>query len=317
MTTNVQVVIPVYNDWTTLQLLLQKIASLADSKMIGKLSFIIVNDGSSYLCNEQLPDLDIQIVHLRRNLGHQKAIAIGLSIASKKEGTDFIVVMDADGEDKPEHILELLQKAVSYPDKIIFAERKKRSEGLYFILFYAIYKFLFKLLTGKTISFGNFSIIPSKILAHLVYVTEIWNHFSGGVLHSRIPYAVLPLERGKRLGGTSKMNFTSLVLHGMSAVSVHVESVAVRIFIACIILILITFAAISMVTYIKFFTPYATPGWATSFIFGSLGIIIQSFLISLFLIFIILNRRTKKNFIPILDYEVYVAKIETISKASI
>jgi polyisoprenyl-phosphate glycosyltransferase len=172
-------------------------------------------------------------------------------------------------------------------------------------------------LTGKSITFGNFCLIPAPLLSNLVYLTEIWNHFSGGVIRSNIPYTAIPLERGVRLSGKSKMNFISLVLHGMSAVSVHVETVAVRIFISSVILILLVSVGILVVAYIKFFTTYATPGWATSFIFGSLGIIVQALLISLFLIFIVLNHRTQKNFIPILDYKDYVAQIEKISNPTI
>ena len=76
-------------------------------------------------------------------------------------------------------------ESLEEPDKIIFAERNKRTENLLFRSFYVIYKMLFKLLTGKVITFGNFSLVPQNRLQNLVRVSEIWNNYPGR--HHQIP----------------------------------------------------------------------------------------------------------------------------------
>ena len=78
------------------------------------------------------------------------------------------------------------------------------------------------------IEFGNFSILLFHQAQRLAYVSEIWNHFSGEIIRSNLPYFSIPIERGVRLASKSKMNFVSLFLHGLSAISVHLDTVAIR-----------------------------------------------------------------------------------------
>ena len=70
--------------------------------------------------------------------------------------------------------------------KIIFASRAKRKQGLFFDFFYAIYKFLFKILTGEKFDFGHFSCIHKDLLDKVVNVHDIWSHYSAGIKKSKI-----------------------------------------------------------------------------------------------------------------------------------
>jgi hypothetical protein len=214
--------------------------------------------------------------------------------------------MDADGEDKPEDIPLLVEKAKAEKDKIIFGTRQRRYEGLWFRLFYFLYKIVFRSLTGKKISFGNFCAIPYKRLMNIVYVSDLWNHFSGGLIRSRIPYTSIPLERGVRYHGTSKMNFISLIIHGLSAISVYTDTLAVRSLIVTFAAICIATIGIITVAAIRFFTPFAIPGWASFVTLSFLIIIFQAFLISLLLIFSVLSYRTQNRFIPAVSYKSYI-----------
>lgn len=304
------VVVPVYNDWESCQLLLNAIRQHSDAVFFSQLTFCWVNDGSGDAPPLSLFRTDGQdfIIDLTRNVGHQKAIALGIAYVSKYFPGNSILVMDADGEDQPQH-LSLLVKAGEKEGKIVFARRTKRHEGLVFQFFYRIYKLVFRLLTGKTIAFGNFSFIPEKQAVRVAHVSEIWNHFSGGIIKSRIPYTDIPLERGKRLAGQSKMNFTSLVLHGLSAVAVHADTMAVRLMLLCVFLVSISLLSITGVAIVKFFTPFASPGWATTVVTGFTSLIMQSFLVSLLLLFVVLMYRTQKLFIPAKDYSDYISRI--------
>ena len=78
---------------------------------------------------------------------------------------------------------------------------------------------------------GNFCIIPRESIAHLLALPEIWNHLHSTIVKSKLNSDSIPVERGKRLDGNSKMNFTELFLHGFSSIAVFSEIVFLRLFI--------------------------------------------------------------------------------------
>ncbi|MES2518269.1 MAG: glycosyltransferase [Bacteroidota bacterium] len=310
----IKILIPLYNDWDALDLLLQEIKKRVSVELYAKLSFVIVDDCSSIVCDiERFSSYNLSIIRLWRNVSHQKAIALGLSYLAQETEFESVIVMDSDGEDKPSDIQRLYDASLQEPDKIIFAKRAKRSEGFVFRVGYSIYKVLFGLLTGKVIEFGNFSILPFRQAKKLTYVSEIWNHFPGGIIRSKLPYSSIPIERGVRLAGKSKMNFVSLILHGLSAVSVHLDTVAVRILIGSLLMTAVAGLGAVIVVIVKFLSPEnASPGWATTLVTASIIIILQALLSSLFLIFTVLNYRTQKHFIPAKEFADFIEEVEEI-----
>lgn len=317
MTPKYVILIPQYNDWEALNLLIERINEDVATDTLVATSLVIVDDCSSQDL-EQLTlfrGSKVQIVRLYRNLGHQRAIAIGLSYIAKEVLCDKVIVMDADGEDAPKDINALVGASKKSPDRIIFAQRTKRQESFTFRFFYGIYKFIFRHLTGKVITFGNFSLIPQRRLQNLVRVSEIWNNFPGGIIKSRIPYEAVPTERGKRLAGESKMNFVSLVLHGLSTVSVLIDVTAVRILIFSIGMSVAALLVIFVVLFLKWVND-ASPGWASTLSSALLIVVLQSFLISLFLVFMVLQYRTQQQFIPVLQYRDFIEKVEDVNSSS-
>ncbi len=303
-------VIPVFNDWESLSLLIQNIN--IQFIATNRLTYLIVNDSSNEIVPPDFNDNNennLIIIELNRNMGHQKAIAIGLAYASENLNADKIIVMDSDGEDSPKDILRLIEKS-NYFNGIIFARRARRSEGLLFSLLYFFYKVTFNVLTGKKISFGNYSLLPKKYLNKIVQVPDIWNHFSGGVIKSGLPYTSIDTNRGIRYFGASKMSFTNLILHGLSAVSVHADLMAIRLIIFSFILIIVNIIAIVTVFCVRMFTTLAVPGWATLTIL-TLGIVLfLSILLGLILLFNILTLKTQKSIIPARDYSDFIFDIK-------
>ncbi|MHB8138223.1 MAG: glycosyltransferase [Smithellaceae bacterium] len=308
------IISPVFNDWESFVLLLRRIDEVIADKNL-QAQVLAVNDGSYTDINM---DKDwkhisrIQKLNLIRNMGHQRAIAVGLSHCWKEGISDYIIVMDADGEDKPEDIALLIDASIKKPNHIIFAQRVKRSENHFFKLGYGVYKALYGLLTGMSISFGNFCLIPRNLLDNVVHHSEIWNHFSAGINRSRLPLSVVPTERGKRYTGDSKMNLVSLILHGLSAISVGTDVVAVRLLILTLWLIALGIFGLVAVVSIKFLTDLAIPGWATYVAIGLSTIIIQAFLMALILVFLVLQYRTQGSFIPAINYELFIKSTEMI-----
>lgn len=301
---------PVYNDEACFNLFAAKLAEQVKHLNDHEFSLLVVDDGShsNLSLNSEIP---LKIIHLHRNIGHQKALAIGLAYAHQNLFFDKIIIMDADGEDKPED-LSLLLAASNETQNIAVAVRTSRQNGQGFKTFYFIYKFLFRILTGQKISFGNFMMLHKKDAARLVYTNEIWNHLGGAIIKSKIPYKAVPTHRGKRYVGESKMNFTSLLLHGLGAIGVFIEIIAIRLLIFSLVMIGISILAMLVITGIRLFTEAAIPGWATTAFSSMLIVLLQSGLLSLFTIFLYLSSQSQRQFIPANHYKDYVASVEEL-----
>lgn len=305
------ILIPVYNDWSSCRAVLHRLEAVKNGLVGLSWDYTVVDDGSTDTCPDNLiSELSgLRIIQLNRNVGHQRAIALGLSYLNNNVTQGPIVVMDGDGEDKPEDVPALLNASEAHPGRIVFGQRKRRFESAGFRFFYTLYKMLFLILTGQRISFGNFCVIPKERLSGLVHVPDLWNHFSGSIIRSKIPYTTVSLDRGKRIDGHSKMNFISLVIHGLSAISVYTDMLAVRVLLASLGLILVSLAGILTVTVIRIFTPFAIPGWASFVVLGFLILIFQAFLISMFLVFNVLSFRTQRHFIPAMEYNNFIREV--------
>jgi len=315
---NLIILLPVYNDWECAAILVRKLDSVLSNNDCNA-QLIFLDDCSSSplpqdFVKEELKNLSgVECVRLRRNLGHQRAIAIGLSFIHRERPCDAVLVMDADGEDMPEDVPRLIQKFREAGErKVIFAERMRRSESLLFRLCYHCYRLLHLMLTGIAVRVGNFSIIPSARLATLVVVSETWNHYAASVLKARLPHDTLPTARGERLAGQSKLNFVALVVHGLSAISVFAETVGVRVTLAILGLLAVVVALLTTVVAIRFGTDLAIPGWATTAVGILLIIALQMLTMASGLTFTILFNRNNLSFLPIRDYQYFVGEVAKV-----
>jgi polyisoprenyl-phosphate glycosyltransferase len=229
------VLMPVFNDWVACG---QVIAAVdgALGRAGRRARFLVVNDGSTEAADLEatvaaLASTDaVEILHLRRNLGHQRAICVALCELEHRGESAPVVIMDADGEDAPDDVPRLLAAwEADGGERVLFAERTRRSEGALFRVSYWTYRVLHRIFTGHRVRVGNFSVVPGRALRTLVFFPELWSHYAATVFISRLEYTTLPTGRGARLDGRPTMNFVSLVAHGLSAVTVFSEVVAVRV----------------------------------------------------------------------------------------
>lgn len=307
--------IPVYNDWKSLEKLLEQLsAEFVDRKW--SLEIIAVDDGSqtsfdkTHSWSDKLENIrNVSVLELKRNLGHQRAIALGLTFVEAEIDCDVVLVMDGDGEDTPVEAKHLIEKCITENfAKIVFGRRTKRSENWQFRAFYVLYKIIYKLLTGQEIRFGNFSAVPSKILTRLVVISEIWNHYAAAISKSKIPYTEIDTIRGTRLDGESKMNFVSLVIHGLSAISVYGEIIGIRLLISTGFFTVVSVFLIGVVIAIRLLTNIAVPGWATYVSAFLVVILLQFITLSLFFSFLVLTGRNNAVFFPQNDYRNFIKR---------
>ncbi|MCH8206564.1 MAG: glycosyltransferase, partial [Chloroflexi bacterium] len=264
------VVTPVFNDWAALAALVQELDEVAASLPI-PITVMAVNDGSplpleALLESPPLHLAAVELVSLHCNLGHQRAIATGISEIVSRGSSPLILVMDCDGEDAPADIVRMLQAVDSEPSSIVVASRATRSEGAAFRAFYSVYKLAFRLLTGKKIDFGNFCLLPALAARKLAYMPDCWNHLAATIVKSRIPIVRVPTARAQRYVGKSSMNLVSLVIHGFSAISVFSDAVLTRLFVFVGLMCAAAVGCGLTATIVRLFTDLAIPGWATNVI---------------------------------------------------
>jgi glycosyltransferase involved in cell wall biosynthesis len=303
--------IPVYNDWTSVQTLLQRIDAVAPS-LGDRVSVLLVDDGSDGVDMEVLKQplqhlREVSLLRLRRNLGHQRAIAIGITYLYATTEHDLVVVMDGDGEDRPEDIASLVRHCSALDcTRVVFARRARRTEGFVFRAGYQAFRVAHQLLVGRRVEVGNFSVIPRSALARLVTVAELWNHYAASVYHARIPHESIPIDRGTRIAGKSSMNFVALVMHGLSAISVYSDIVGVRLLMCIGALISILLVGMTAIVAARFWTELAIPGWASN----AVGLLLVSMLnlvvLATILTVFTLRARTEYSFLPLRDYKHFI-----------
>jgi len=321
---NITFCIPLFNDWSSAAVLLtrldESVSALRAAAKGANVCVPFVDDASSEREDRaqftRPVSIDrVSILRLKRNLSHQRAIAVGLAHLQEQGQSDLVVVMDGDGEDRPSDVPAMLQRCIqSDCSLIVFAARAKRSESGAFLLGYACYRAAHRILVGRAIRVGNFSVIPRAYLDRLTSVSELWNHYAAAVLASGIPNCQIPIDRGKRIAGSSKMNLVSLVVHGLSAISVHGELVSVRVLFLLGLLCGLLFVGLVLVVCIRVGTDLAIPGWATS-AFGFLVLaLLQLLMTSVVMAILVLRGRSGLGFIPSRDYVHFVQAEEPLFK---
>jgi len=195
----------------------------------------------------------------------------------------------------------LCAAADSHPEAVVLAHRASRTESATFRAGYVAYKLLFRLLTGRSISFGNFCFLPMGLIRRLIFMPELWNNLPAAVIRSRIQFASLPVDRGVRYAGKSKMNLPSLILHGMSAMSVYADMIFVRVLMAAISVAAVSVFGMIGVAVIRLFTQLAIPGWASA-VFGDLVIVLMQTLVMIVATsLMVLAGRSQRPIIPAMD----------------
>ncbi|MDQ2645807.1 MAG: glycosyltransferase [Myxococcota bacterium] len=294
---NIAVCIPIYNDWQSALQLLPQLDAVA-SRLPHRFDVLLVDDGSVEPVPASVETLislaRVSVLRLRRNLGHQRAIAIGLTHLYQNGTHDAVLIMDSDGEDNPEWIPALVGRCVvSNGTKVVFGARSRRSEGTGFRVGYQVFRLLHRWLVGIPVIGGNFSIVPRAALERLVFAHELWNHYVASVQRLKLPTDSVPAPRAKRIAGESKMNTVSLAVHGFCAIAAHAETAVVRWMVSMAILgVLVSLAGI----------------WAGSLVtlagFGLLGLAVLGLPLSL----LTLVWRSNATFLPVRDCATFVVE---------
>jgi hypothetical protein len=313
------IVCPVYEDWGCIDPLLRDIDDCL-SKENAVARVLLVDDGSPSspddvpgLVAEHSRIAELQVVTLERNLGHQRAIAVGLCVARTSFPECPVVVMDSDGEDRAEDIFRLLDVLDDEACEIAVARRGRRQASFLFRALHWIYRMVFRLFTGKAIDFGNFSALSPRALARVVSMTELWSHYPGTILECRLPVSDVGCDRGSRYAGESRMRLVSLILHGLRGMSVFMDEIFVRITI-CGFLLAVVSTVVMVTAFALKLIGHATPGWASNLIASAMVIFVQTVLVLMTGLLTVLRSNQDLLARPIEIYERNIEAVEVFRR---
>ncbi len=264
------VVLPVYNEGQILPLLAARIARVFGNAGCDY-EIIFVNDGSSDDSAAVLDQLAadspcIRVLHLSRNFGHQAALHAGLAHAQG----DAVVIMDADLQDAPEAIPQMIRRWQQGYD-VVYALRRDRKEG-------KIKKFCFaafhRLLSGIAsipipADAGNFGLIDCRVARLILALGERERYFPG--LRSWVGFKQIgvEVERQARYDERPRVSIWGLFRLAKTAIF-SFSAMPLMVFHVIGYIAAGVFIALSGFSlYCKIFTNMAIPGWTSYILTGS------------------------------------------------
>lgn len=212
---NISVVIPVFNEEDSLPELFKRLSSLNDSRPDDyQFEFVLVNDGSSdnslnLILNQVEKHSSFKVLSFSRNFGHQAALLAGITYAKG----DAVVAMDADLQDPPEIIHELIAQWESGSD-VVYAERRQRNGESIFkkasaAMFYGLIDWLSE--TDLPRNVGDFRLMDRRIVNLLIELPEKSLYLRGLVAWVGFKQTSVLYDRDSRYAGETKYSLNKMV----------------------------------------------------------------------------------------------------------
>ncbi len=215
----VSVVIPLYNEEAIIDLMMDRLTAL-DRKQAG-LEFVFANDGSRDATSDKmlrrLPELkQWQLIHLARNFGQQSAYRAGLMQAQG----DAVVFLDADLQDPPELIPELIALWEKGAKVVVACRRTRKEKGLRGFAMRSFHRLFHRLTHGvMPENSGTFGLMDRVVADHLRQMPELSVFFQA--LRCWVGYRreIFWYDREERIGGEVKQSYSRLLRQAWDAIT--------------------------------------------------------------------------------------------------
>lgn len=217
--TLLSVVAPVYNEEELVEEFVRRTIAAVDRFAF---ELLLVNDGSSDSTPKLLDriaerDGRVRVIHLSRNFGHQAALTAGLEHAVG----DVVAMIDADLQDPPELIVDMLARWQQGAD-VVYAVRKQREGETAFKLATAswFYK-LFRALAQVDLepNSGDFRLLDRKALDALLSMTERSRFLRGMTVWVGFSQTAVSYERDARAAGETKYTLRKMLRFSLDAIA--------------------------------------------------------------------------------------------------
>ncbi len=262
------VVIPMFNEESALPALVARLRP-ALAGIGAAYEVVAVDDGSGDKTAALLEDFraewpELRVIRLRRNSGHQAALTAGLHRAVG----DYVVSIDADLQDPPEKIPEMLDLARTDDLDIVYGVRADRSTDTGFKRRTAgVYYWLMRRLVGDRIpsQAGDFRLLSRQAVDALKALPDQQQVYRLLVPWLGFPSGQVGYEREERVAGETKYPLSRMIrlgvdsVTGFSAAPLRIATwLGVLSFFVCLLLIVFTLSAWA--------AGHVVPGWSSLFI---------------------------------------------------
>ncbi|HIJ87194.1 MAG TPA: glycosyltransferase family 2 protein [Desulfuromonadales bacterium] len=261
----ISVVVPVYNEEEVIH---ESYARLKDvlERLQESYELIFVNDGSrdrtaEIICDICADDPTVRLIDFARNFGHQTAITAGMDYAKG----DAVIVIDADLQDPPEVMPEMIAKWREGFDVVYGQRAKREGESLFKRFTSAVFYRLLQKLTDIHIPVdtGDFRLIDRKVCDALKSVKERNRYVRGIISWLGFKQVGVEFVREKRFAGETKYPLKKMLRFAFDAItSFSYKPLKLATYVG-IIVSLSGFAYMLNVIYLKLFTNATITGWAS------------------------------------------------------
>lgn len=264
---HLSVVIPVFNEEENIVPLFDRLIKTINTVSLDLAEFIFVNDGSSDKTLEKIQGLSptgnivVRVIDLSRNFGHQVAVTAGLD---HSDG-DAVVIIDADLQDPPELIPEMLSKLNNGFD-VVYAQRRNRKGESW--LKKATAKWFYRILANITsvsipIDTGDFRVVSRRVVEVLKEMPEREKFLRGQIAWIGFDQTFVEYDRAERLSGDTGYTWSKMMgfaLDGITSFSNFPLKVAT---ISGFIMSFVSFLLMLYALYSRFVLKVYEPGWTS------------------------------------------------------
>jgi glycosyltransferase involved in cell wall biosynthesis len=262
------VVVPLYNEELVIRDMHARLRSALDAQG-SKYEIILVNDGSKdrteefakAICNDHS---DVRLVSFSRNFGHQIAVTAGLDNAAGQA----VVIIDADLQDPPEVIGEMMKKWRDGCDVVFGVRTKRKGERLFKVMTAAAFYRLVRSMTRVDIPVdtGDCRLMDRRVVDELLTMRERNRFIRGMVSWVGFRQEKVEYVRQERFAGETKYPFKKMLRFAVDGI-LSFSDVPLKISSLFGLLCgLISFAFIGYGLVVKLLYPqFAIPGWASVF----------------------------------------------------
>lgn len=215
----ISVVVPVYNEQDNI-LVLEKTLKIILGPIEPDYEIIFVDDGSTdnslnIIRELAKTDRKVKYVSFNRNFGQQAAITAGLDFASG----DAVITMDADFQDPPELLPEML-KAWETGNDVVLMRRKYRHEGFFKKISASLYYFFLKRLSEYKFpgNIGEFRLMSRSAVNELKNLREKTRYLRGLILWMGFTHIIIDYDRPNRKRGKTGFSLLKMFRLGMHGI---------------------------------------------------------------------------------------------------
>ena len=260
----ITIIIPCYNEEANLNLFFNKIKNIIE-KLNYNYNLIFIDDGSSdntwnIIKEFSEKDPNTTSLKLSKNFGHQAALKAGFDNADG----DYVLTLDADHQDPPELLFDMIKKMEKEKSNIVYAQREINNEGLFkklsSYMFYFIFNKICKINILQQVS--DFRLIDAKVLKQLKNINENDLFYRGLVPWLGFKYSIVKFKRQNRKHGKTGWSLMKMIDFALTGIF-NFSNLPMRLSFLITLLMIILFLILSIYALTSYIKEDVIQGWTS------------------------------------------------------